>query len=285
MNPSMFPTHGDSKPRNTSAWTLEEDQILFDGLLIGNILHLWHRFDKDFGRTVEDVNSRAQYLTPNVLPRYWRLSREEAYKEVRKLTDEGEPELSQSEWKELVLWIHNDYVGIDPSVFDWRLSTERLRQELRIFDDMPFSIFDRITKMFAAEKASNPGKFSTEGKRYKPTGRQSAEAKECRVKRDAEVKPQGEKAKTEIKEDGGKKKGGKNQSKSKQGKTGQSSRGRQLPTIEEMMIESDRKMNDAAKEGTVHTKVAHRLSTRPGLTTPASLPIISNSGATVVRHS
>ena len=162
----MSPTHGDSKPRNTSAWTPEEDQILFDGLLIGNILQLWHRFDKEFGRKEEDVNNRARDLTmQDLLPRCWCLSREEASEEARKLTDDGEPELSQSEWIELVLWIRNGYVGINPSVFDWTRSTERLRQELRIFDDMHSSIFDRMAQIFAAEKASN------EGREKKKTGK------------------------------------------------------------------------------------------------------------------
>ena len=196
----MISTDGNSKPRNSSAWTPEEDQILFDGLLIGNIPHLWHRLQKDFGRTGEDVDSRVQDLTPALLPQCWCLSREEAYKQVRELKHDGEPELSKNEWKEIVLWIHNDYVGIHPSVFDWTRSTERLRQEVRIFDDLHFSIFDRVAKMFVAERASNPGKPLAKGKRYKPIGPHSAEAKERRSKRDAETKERREKEKAEIKE-------------------------------------------------------------------------------------
>ena len=200
LNPSKISADGNSNPRNTSAWTPEEDQILFDGLLIGNIPHLWHRLDKDFGRTEEDVDSRIQHLMPALLPQCWCLSREAAYKLVREWKHDGEPALSKPEWKEIVLWIHNDYVGINPSIFDWTRSTERLRQEVRIFDDLHFSIFDRVAKMFVAERDSNAGKPLAKGKRYKPIGPHSAEAKERRSKKDAETKERREKEKAEIKE-------------------------------------------------------------------------------------
>ena len=206
----MSQPDGNSKPRNTSDWTPEEDQILFDGLLIGNIPHLWQRLDQEFGRTDQDVNCRARDLTPDRLPQCWCLPREEAYLLVRNRTHDGETQLSADEWKELVLWIHNDYVGIDPSIFHWTRSAERLRQELRIFDEMHFSIFDRVAKIFLAEKASNPRKKPARGLIYKEHKKQSEKAKERRQQRNAEAREQREKDRAQTK-------GGRNKNDSERG--------------------------------------------------------------------
>ena len=197
---SLSKADDNSKPPNTSAWTPEEDQILFDGLLIGNLPQLYHKLEKGFGRTQEDVDRRTQELMPVQLPECWCSTRQVAYDLVRERTHDGEPALSKDEWKELVLWIHNGYVGINPSRFHWTRSTERLRQEVRIFDEMNSSTFERVAKAFAAEKASNPPKKLGRGLRYHPKGPPPKEVKERRDKRHAEEKEKKAKSRAEAKE-------------------------------------------------------------------------------------
>ena len=245
----MSHTDGNSKQLNTSHWTQEEDQVLVDGLLIGNLLLLWDRLEKDFGRTADDAESRIQDLMKSpkkwaFLPECWCSSREAAYELVRNRKHEGEPELSDDEWKNLVLWIHNDYVGIDPTIFHWTRSTERLRQEVRIFDAMDLSVFDRVAKIFAAEKDSNPSRKSRRGFRWNPIGKPSLEVKERRDKKNAEAKERRDKKIAEEKE-----------AKSKQKKDGQSKSGRQPRTDNAVAGKrekgsSDKGNDERVKEGT-----------------------------------
>lgn len=96
---------------------------------------------------------------------------------------DGETSLTQAEYKELIVWLINDYKGINPSVFEWSRSTERLRQEARIFDDIDISVLDRVGTIFLAEKASTPQQ--TKVKVFGARGPEKPEVKARRKERDA----------------------------------------------------------------------------------------------------
>lgn len=57
---------------------------------------------------------------------------------------------------ELVVWVYNDYQGLNPSVFHYSRCTERLREELRVLDDLDARVVVRAGHFFAAEIARMP---------------------------------------------------------------------------------------------------------------------------------
>ena len=87
-----------------------------------------------------------------MLPEMWLLSRAEAYKAIKLRTHDGEKPLKEVEWKEVVIWVNNGYVGLNPCVFNWSRSAERIRQEVRVVEDLDNDVILRLGTLFLEER-------------------------------------------------------------------------------------------------------------------------------------
>lgn len=69
----------------------------------------------------EDVLSKESALVQNRLPEMWLLTRPAAYQAVRARTHDEEEPLKSKEWKELVIWVRNGYLGGFSGIFNHRV--------------------------------------------------------------------------------------------------------------------------------------------------------------------
>lgn len=166
---------------------------------------------------------REFQLVNKLVPEMWLLSRAEVYPEIRDRTHDGEKKLNEVEWKELAIWVHQGYVGLNGRVFHYSRSAERLRQEVRVIEDLDNSTIGRLGEIFLKERAqAKPSALKrlvpVEYTPYKKGEKQTEEMREKqnntkKRKREAE---QGEAASASSKKD----------KKTKKGKKGDSKKGR-----------------------------------------------------------
>lgn len=147
-------TEPDAGSVNQGEWTEAEIQLLLDGSLSGDQWKTWMPLVKSYHRLQQDVLNKESALIQDRLPEMWLLTRPAAYKAVRARTHEGEEPLKDEEWKELVIWVRNGYVGLNPAVFHYSRSSERLRQEVRVLQECDEQAIDRVGQIFLAERAT-----------------------------------------------------------------------------------------------------------------------------------
>ena len=143
-------------------------------------------------RQPSNILEQESQLVGKTVPEMWLWTRTEVYRELRDdRTNDGESLLKDVEWKELVIWVDKGYEGLNPAVFHYSRSTERLRQEVRVIEDLADDVIHRLGTIFLAERAqaSPPDLKKLVPKKYKPFIRKGKkQSEETRAKQVATKK-------------------------------------------------------------------------------------------------
>jgi len=145
-------------PRNNGnmGWSAAEDQIIFDSTLRGDG---WRGLSTLFtkrARAPAEIMARIEALKNVRLPAMWMETHLTTQTYLHDRYHHGEDHLKMEEWMELVIWVYNDYQGLNPAVFHHSRCTERLRKEIRVLDDLDPGVVIRAGFYFAAERARVP---------------------------------------------------------------------------------------------------------------------------------
>jgi len=140
----------------SAAWSAAEDEVIFDSMLRGEGWPGLSTLLTKRAREPQEIMARIGQLTNVRLPAMWSHSHLGTQKWLQDRYHHGEDHLKMEEWMELVVWVYNDYQGLNPAVFYYSRCTERLRKELRVLDDLDALVVVRAGQYFAAEIARTP---------------------------------------------------------------------------------------------------------------------------------